>query len=146
MNGGARYRAWRFVHPDLAIAEATASAGLQVGPQGRIQMVEDDAAIRQSLLMLLSTAPGERVMRPLYGCELKRLVFAPNDDTTAGLAIHYVRRAVERWEPRVEVLSVDATGDPDTAGRLLIVFEYRVRATSRSGRIVQPLDLTEEGS
>ena len=44
-------------------------------------------------------------MRPDYGCELHRLVFSPNDDTTAGLAIHYVRRALERWEPRVEVLS-----------------------------------------
>jgi len=84
-------------------------------------------------------------MRPHYGCELKRLVFAPNDETTAGLAIHYVRRAVERWEPRVEILSVDAGGDPDAAGRLLIALEYRVRATSRTGRIVQPLDLTGEG-
>ncbi|HEX9435857.1 MAG TPA: GPW/gp25 family protein [Candidatus Limnocylindria bacterium] len=141
----ARFRAWRFVLPDLVAAEGAPSAGLQVGPQGRVQMVEDDAAIRQSLLMLLSTAPGERVMRPHYGCELKRLVFAPNDETTAGLAIHYVRRAVERWEPRVEILSVDAGGDPDAAGRLLIALEYRVRATSRTGRIVQPLDLTGEG-
>ena len=68
-------------------------------------MVEDDASIRQSLLLLLSTSPGERVMRPDYGCSLRRLVFAPNDDTTAGLAIHYVRQAVERWEPRVEILA-----------------------------------------
>ena len=41
-------------------------------------------------------------MRPGYGCHLFRLAFAPNDDTTAGLAIHYVRQALERWEPRIE--------------------------------------------
>lgn len=145
MNGATGSRAWRFVHPDLALTEGTASAGLQVGPQGRIQMVEGDDAIRQSLLLLLSTAPGERVMRPAYGCELRRLVFAPNDGTTAGLAIHYVRRAVERWEPRVEIESIDAEADPDAAGRLLIVLEYRVRATRRRDRIVRPLALTGEG-
>jgi phage baseplate assembly protein W len=143
MNG-ARFRAWRFVHPDRRILEDIPSVGLQVGPQGRIQMVEDDEAVRQSLLILMSTAPGERVMRPTYGCELKRLVFAPNDDTTAGLAIHYVRRAVERWEPRAEIVSVDADADPETSGGLRIVLEYRVRSTGRTGRIVRPLDLAGE--
>jgi len=103
-----RYRAWRFVHPDVVLDDGASSGGLQVTPRGRIEMVEGDESIRQSLLLLLSTSPGERVMRPDYGCSLRHLVFGPNDDTTAGLAIHYVRRAVERWEPRVEVLTVDA--------------------------------------
>ena len=114
MIGAARYRAWRFVHPDIVAEEGAASGGLQVTPRGRIDMVQDDASIRQSLLLLLSTSPGERVMRPDYGCYLRRLVFAPNDDTTAGLAIHYVRQAVGRWEPRVEIIGVDAGRDPAT--------------------------------
>jgi len=123
-------------------------------------MVEDQDAIRQALLMLLSTAPGERVMRPEYGCDLRRLVFSPNDETTAGLAIHYVRRAVERWEPRVEIESIDAGrwepqaeigqvrpggGDFDenaASARLIITLDYRVRATRQPERIVQSLDLT----
>ena len=79
-----------------------------VQPTGSIAMVEEDDAIRQALLLLISTRPGERVMRPAYGCDLERLIFSPNDDTTAGLAMHYVRQAVERWEPRVEILGVDA--------------------------------------
>lgn len=146
MNRALRARAWRFVHPDVAVSEETGSAGLQVGPQGRIQMVEGDDAIRQSLIILMSTTPGERVMRPSYGCDLRRLLFAPNDETTAGLAIHYVRRAIERWEPRVEIRSVDAAPDDSGIdGRLSIVLEYEVRATRRPGRIVQPLDLTGEG-
>ena len=53
-------------------------------------MIAGDAAIRQSIILLLTTTPGERVMRPDYGCPLHRLMFQPNDATTAGLAIHYV--------------------------------------------------------
>jgi uncharacterized protein len=164
VNGVRRVRAFRFVHPDLTRDAASPSAGLQVDRRGRIAMVEDEHAIRQSLLMLLSTSPGERVMRPDYGCELRRLVFAPNDDTTAGLAIHYVRRAVERWEPRVEIESLDAgrheqrveigemrptaAGDDsaDASDRLIITLDYRVRATRRQGRVVQSVDLTGEAS
>lgn len=139
-----RYRAWRFVHPDVVLDENTPSGGLQVTPRGRIEMVEGDASIRQSLLLLLSTSPGERVMRPQYGCNLRRLVFGPNDDTTAGLAIHYVRQAVERWEPRVEVLAVDAGRDAVYPERLVIALDYRVRATRRADTLVYPLDLAGE--
>jgi phage baseplate assembly protein W len=136
-----RYRAWRFVHPDLVASEGTSSGGLQVSPRGRIEMVEEDASVRQAILLLLSTAPGERVMRPTYGCHLRRLVFSPNDDTTAGLAIHYVRQALERWEPRIDVLAIDATSDPEAPERLDILLEYRVRATNRGGSIAYPLEL-----
>ena len=93
-----RSRSWRFRVPRLD-APPGEPVGLVVDPAGAIDTVADDEAIRQSLLMLISTRPGERVMRPEYGCDLHRLVFSPNDDTTAGLAIHFVRQAVERWEP-----------------------------------------------
>jgi phage baseplate assembly protein W len=136
-----RYRAWRFVHPDLVASEGTSSGGLQVSARGRIEMVEEDASVRQAILLLLSTAPGERVMRPTYGCHLRRLVFSPNDDTTAGLAIHYVRQALDRWEPRIDVLAIDATSDPESPERLDILLEYRVRATNRGGSITYPLEL-----
>ena len=141
-----RYRAWRFVHPDVVLDDGASSGGLQVTPRGRIEMVEGDESIRQSLLLLQSTSPGERVMRPDYGCSLRHLVFGPNDDTTAGLAIHYVRRAVERWEPRVEVLAVDAGRDPDHPERLVIELDYRVRATRRADTIVYPYNLAGEAS
>jgi len=144
MIEGGRYRAWRFVHPDVVFEETAPSGGLQVTPRGRIEMVEGDASIHQSLLLLLSTSPGERVMRPDYGCSLRRLVFGPNDDTTAGLAIHYVRRAVERWEPRVEVLAVDAGRDAVNPERLVIALDYRVRATRRADTLVYPFDLAGE--
>ena len=144
MIGAARYRAWRFVHPDIVPEEGADSGGLQINPRGRIDMVQEDASIRQSLLLLLSTSPGERVMRPDYGCHLRRLVFSPNDETTAGLAIHYVRQAVSRWEPRVEIIGVDAGQDPINPEWLRIALDYRVRATRRADSIAYPLDLTGE--
>ena len=135
-------RGWRFRVPryDEPLDEPV---GLVVDAAGGIDTVADDEAIRQSLLLLISTRPGERVMRPEYGCDLHRLVFSPNDDTAAGLAIHFVRQAVERWEPRVEVLTVDADRDPYEATRLEIVLDYRVRATLRGDRVAVGVDLQE---
>jgi phage baseplate assembly protein W len=140
----ARHRAWRFLHPDLDIPEA--AAGLRVAPTGRIEMVEEEASVRQAILLLLSTTPGERVMRPDYGCALERLVFSPNDDSTAGLAIHYMRQALDRWEPRIDVLRLDAERNEADPTRLDLLLEYRVRSTQREGRLSVPVRLAgEEG-
>jgi hypothetical protein len=136
----AAYRAWRFLHPDLEAGPE--AAGLQIGPTGSIEMIEDDAAVRQSVLLLITTIPGERVMRPDYGCDLHRLIFSPNDDTTAGLAIHYVRRAIEQWETRVRIVRLDAGRNPDDAGRLEILLEYAVRVTGRRNQLALSVDLS----
>jgi hypothetical protein len=130
----AQHRAWRF---DF-------EAGFTLSAGGRLEMVEQDASVRQSILLLLSTTPGERVMRPDYGCDLHRLIFSPNDATTAGLAMHYVRRALERWEPRVEIVRVDALPNPDLAERLDIVLEYRVRPSLQNQQLNLPLNLSGE--
>lgn len=135
-------RAWRFLHPDLD-APARA-AGLRISSRGGIETVTGAASIRQAILLLLSTVPGERVMRPDYGCNLHRLIFAPNDPTTHGLAIHYVRRALERWEPRIDILSLDAGGDPEHPAALEILLEYRVRSTGRPNQLSFSVDLTGE--
>ncbi|CAN5649124.1 hypothetical protein BH23CHL6_BH23CHL6_01100 [soil metagenome] len=142
-----RYRSFRFVLPQVLWQQADrpfASAGMQVTPAGRIDMVDGDESIRQAILMLLATKPGERVMRPDYGCLLHRVIFSPNDDTTAGLAIHYVRSALERWEPRIEILRLDATSDADQRGRLEVILEYRVRATQNRQLLRVPIELAGE--
>lgn len=128
----ARYRAFRFELPTPGARERP--PGLRLRATGGIAMVEDDASVRQAILLLISTRPGERIMRPSYGCDLAQLVFSPNDDTTAGLAVHYVRRALETWEPRIDVLALDAAPAPEDPGRLDIVLDYRVRATRRRGQ------------
>jgi len=93
-------------------------------------MVEETASVRQSILLLLSTIPGERVMRPDYGCELPPTDFLAERRTTAGFAIHYTRQALERWEPRIEITYLDASRNPDSPGQLDIELEYRCGACS----------------
>jgi phage baseplate assembly protein W len=148
-----RFRAWRFLFPGVDVPGD--AGGLHIAATGGIDMVREDDSVRQAILLLISTIPGERVMRPLYGCHLHRLIFSPNDDTTAGLAIHYVRSALERWEPRIEVLRLDAqreppdVGDwlqtrsvPDDAGnQLYIGLVYRVRSTRRVHELIIPVNL-----
>lgn len=107
-------------------------------------MVAEHNAVRQSILMLLTTAPGERVMRPDYGCNLNRLVFSPNDATTHGLAIYYVRRALRRWEPRVDILRIDAGASRNDPARLDIILEYRMRKTGYRENLVVSFPLSEE--
>ena len=135
-----RYRAWHFVHPDLDVPAE--KSGLQLSPRGNVAMVSEEASVRQAILLLLSTSPGERVMRPNYGCDLNKLVFAPNDDTTAGLAIHYVRQALERWEPRIRIRQLDAYPHPENPAILEIFLEYLVIATHQTGEITVPVSLT----
>ncbi|HET8682772.1 MAG TPA: GPW/gp25 family protein [Micromonosporaceae bacterium] len=134
-------RAFRFVGAGF---DAGLTGGLALTSAGGVAMVEGDQSVRQALLLLLSTTPGERVMRPGFGSRLHRLVFAPNDDTTAGLAIHYVREAVRRWEPRVEIIDVDAGADPDAPWRLLVRLDYRVRASLAMGTLDLSVDLEPE--
>jgi phage baseplate assembly protein W len=135
----ARNRAWRFNVPRLDVGAG--ASGLEYSTTGGIAMIEEDASVRQAILLLINTQPGERVMRPSYGCQLSQLAFSPSDDTTAGLAIHYVRRALERWEPRIEIVSIDAERNPEMPERMDVVLDYRVRATQRVERLTVPIDL-----
>jgi phage baseplate assembly protein W len=134
-------RAFRFSHPDL---DRDDDPGLHVSPTGGIAMIGGDAAVRQAVLLLLSTRPGERVMRPLYGCNLHRILFWPNDNTTAGLAIHYVREALERWEPRIQILRIDADRNDIDPTRLEVRLEYRVHASQAVDELNVSVSLTEE--
>lgn len=134
------YRAWCFLHPDLDMPEAL--AGLQLADHGGVAMVEGRASVRQAIFLLLSTRPGERIMRPDYGCELYRVVFMSNDDTTAGLAIHYVRRALTRWEPRIDIVRLDATRNWEAADLLEVTLEYRVKLTQQGDTIRFAVPLT----
>jgi len=127
-----RYRAAAFVIPGF---DDTAVPGLRLDGRGRLATVHDAASIRQALLLLLSTRPGERVGRPGYGCHLWRLAFEGADDTTAGLAIHYVTQAVETWEKRVRVLDVVADIPADDPSLLEVRMTYRIQSTLATDRV-----------
>ena len=142
----ARSRGFRFAGIELGAVgfQPDAPAGPTLTPAGRLEMVADGHAVRQAIVLLLTTLPGERVMRPDYGCPLDRLMFAPNDATTAGLAIHYVRQSLARWEPRIEIARLDA-GIAADAGRLTVYLEYRLKSTGSTQRLDMALDLQGAG-
>jgi phage baseplate assembly protein W len=135
------YRTFAFQHPDIPSRLGT---GLLVNASGEMVTVELGESVRQGIFILLTTIPGERVMRPDYGCDLHQLVFSPNDETTAGLAIYYVRRALDLFEPRAEVLRIDAGPNPDDPGRLDVTVDYRVRATQQDGQLTVSISLQGE--
>ena len=101
------------------------------------------ARVEQSIRIILGTQYGERVMRPGFGANLKSLVFAPNNATTASLAGYYVTDALARWEPRIDVLDVQVFNDVDGA-QLVIEIRYRLRATAQEHLLVLPF-LLERG-
>ena len=84
--------------------------------------------IRQNILIILGTRRGERQMLPKFGCRIHDLLFAPNSPTTTSTAATYVREAINAWEPRVEVMSVNAS--LVNTGSIKIQMSYRIRATS----------------
>ena len=106
-----------------------------------IAMAAADDSISQSIWMILATAPGERVMRPDFGCGIHDLVFAVNDATTASRVTADVRRALMQWEPRIDILDVAAAVDQQDPSQLLIRIEYRVRATNNRFNLVYPFYL-----
>ncbi len=136
------YRAWRFKHPDFdTVAD---DAGIGISSTGGIAMVAENESVRQAILLLLTTKPGERVMRPEYGCDLHNLVFAPNDATTHGLAIHYVREALQTWEPRIDIIHLDAGANVENPGCMDIHLQYRVRRTAHQNHLALTVPLTAE--
>jgi uncharacterized protein len=98
------------------------------------------AKVDESIRIILGTQYGERVMRPRFGSNLRSLVFAPNNATTADLARYYVREALTRWEPRIDVVDVAVTND-NRAAQLLIEVTYRLRATQEVRTLVHPFSL-----
>lgn len=104
---------------------------------------EDD--IRQSIRIILETAPGERVMRPNFGCGIHDLVFAALDSTTLHRICTLVEEALRRCEARVDVLDVTVDEDANSEGELLVQVEYRVRKTNQVGNLVFPFYFREGG-
>jgi phage baseplate assembly protein W len=109
----------------------------RITPGGSVRLVTGPEEIESALRMILSTAPGERLMRPDFGCAMWEQVFAPVDDNTLGLIEQAVRTAIVRWEPRIELNAVAATPGPDGA-RIDIEVAYRVVATNDHRNLVYP--------
>ena len=108
-----------------------------------VAMVSDVEDIRQSLYILLHTAQGERVMVPTYGCDLWKYVFRAITTSLLTELHDMVRTAILRWEPRIDLLGVKVTADPDEAGLVNIEVDFQVRRTNVRGNLVFPFYLKD---
>ena len=113
---------------------------------GGIAMADGNQDIEQAMRLILSTSPGERVMRPNFGCRIHELVFAPLTGDTLGLAHRYIEEALGWWEPRIEVREIEVEPDDGDAarGRLNVMIRYAVRATKDERTLVYPFYLIRE--
>lgn len=110
---------------------------LRIGPTGGIALVSGEQEIEEAMRLILATAPGERPMRPEFGCAIHDLVFAPVNEETAGRIQHEVYVTLDRWEPRIEVHDVDVTtGDDQNV--LYIDVRYSIRGTNNPRSLVFP--------
>jgi phage baseplate assembly protein W len=112
---------------------------------GRVLAVAFEEDIRQSIFIILETAPGERVMRPNFGCGIHELVFTALDSTAIQRIRSLVEEALRRCEARIDVLGVTVDEEVSSEGQLLIEIEYRVRKTNQTGNLVFPFYFREGG-
>jgi len=103
-----------------------------------VGMLSDVDDIQSSLEILLTTRPGERVMRPDYGCNLDELVFEPLTTTFKTYIKDLISTAILYYEPRIEVNSIDLDDTGELEGRILIVIDYTVSATNTRFNFVYP--------
>lgn len=116
---------------------------IRVNGRAQLDYVAGDALIEQSILLILSTSPGSRVMRPEFGCGIHDFVFASNTANTRALIASAVERSLTRWEPRIDVLRVDAVSSADAENVLLIHVDYRIRANNAFHNLVYPFFINE---
>jgi hypothetical protein len=114
---------------------------VQVDGRGRVALARGETDIEQAIRIILGTAKGERRMRPEFGCAIHDLVFAPNDETTWGLARYAVQEALGWWEPRIDVDEVEVAAGSDDPSRMDIAIAFRVRATKDTRTLVYPFYL-----
>lgn len=118
---------------------------VEVDATGGIAVSAMHSEIEEAISIIIGTSPGERVMRPTFGCRIHELVFAPNDPSTYGLARRYILEALGMWEPRIEVVDVqiEPSSTERDMGLLQIVVHYEVRATKDARTLVYPFYLIE---
>lgn len=116
---------------------------VQVTPTGGLATSSLEQKIEESIYLILSTGKRERLMLPDFGCGIHDLVFAPDDAATIAEVTATVRESLVRYEPRIDVLSVDVSPAPGEPNLLLIRVDYRIRANNARANLVYPFYITE---
>ena len=111
---------------------------IEVDHRGAIRLTQEPEDLDRSIRVVLLTAPGERVMRPQFGCRIWDLLFEPVTPNLLGLIAEAVRDALAQWEPRVAVEAVEPVQDDDNGGLVRIHIRYHVKATNDRRNLVYP--------
>lgn len=110
-----------------------------------IALVHGTKDVEQAIRLILATAPGERPMRPEFGCDIHRMVFERLSSATTGRIERAIRSALQRWEPRIEVQNVTCELGDHRLGQLLIDIDYKLRATNSAYNLIYPFYLVPAG-
>ena len=120
---------------------------LQLNSQGSIALAQGQMEIEQSIRIILETIPGERVMRPEFGCRVWELMFAPRNAATEAQLIEYVQEALRVWEPRIDVTAVDIARNTSYDDSVILTdIRYVVKNTHDERSIVYPFYIMDEPS
>lgn len=116
---------------------------LRIDAHGRLATASFEQRVEEAVYLILATAPGERAALPTFGCGIHNLVFAGNDVTTLGAVKVETRRALNRWEPRIDVLDIQVINSPEAPNVLLIRVDYLIRTNNSVANIVYPFYIRE---
>lgn len=111
---------------------------------GGIALSSDDRDLERAMRLILATAPGERPMRPAFGCGIHDFVFAPADANTAGRLALEVKKSLAFWEPRIEVRSVNVSVDEVNHNTLYITINYEKKGSYDPRSLVFPFYVIPE--
>lgn len=117
---------------------------VSINLNGGVSTSQLEENVRQSLFVILGTAPGERINRPMFGCRIHDLMFAPNNSITAARAEVFCEEAIYKFEPRVEKVVSFAQPNPDEPNRLDIRIEYVIAGKNDKRNLVFPFYLKPE--
>jgi len=115
----------------------------RLSPDGMLAQVAYEDDVREAILIILQTDPGERIMRPDFGAGLSQFLFEPANTTTMARLRKRVEDALVQWEPRIDLDAVTVTSEPTARNVLDITMRYRVRATNSLHNLVYPFYLDE---
>ena len=118
---------------------------MRVDALGGAELSSEDANIRQSMMLILGTAPGERLYRPEFGCRIHDILFEPNTLMTAARIEYEVKHALTAFEPRVNEIEVRAKPDDAESSRMNVTISYVIRSTNTKSNLVYPFYLRKEG-
>ena len=118
---------------------------MQIDALGGVAVTSDDENIRQSMMCIIGTAPGERIMRPTFGCAIHDILFEPNTAVTAAKIEYEVKRSLIEFEPRIGDIEVVAKPDDAELSRMNVTISYTIRKTNTKANLVYPFYLRKEG-